>query len=1223
MRFSHLGTILLRSIAWPAVAPLLTLAAALALVALPLTAAAQVPGGFQPFNLSGGPAEPTGPVVKAKGVIVPAANGKPAQLVVTADIEAGWHIYSITQPPGGPIRTAIKVPPSADYKLGDFTPTKPPHAEPSTAFTNVIEETHDVSVSWTAPLDLSPGVDPAKLVIAGSVFAQACSNTCLPPQDYKFAAQVAGAAPPAPAATASSTSTSTSTLPSQGPPIAVNFKPFNLTGGPADPTGPVVKAKAQIIQVVGEKQIQIHVTATMDPGWHIYSVTQPPGGPVRTQIKLASSSDYKIGEFKPTEPPHAEPSKAFTNVVEETHDKSVTWTAPLELSPGAQLNGLIIEGSVFAQACNNVCLPPQDYKFKAQTGDLPVPTTTAAATTTPAITSGGPPMPTSNAGGPPLPAGLGKFTQPAGGPPVPTTGSPATTTPATTTPAAVLGSQDLQLVYRAGLSHVTWTGSVSGAAESRGKPRLILRAVSDPLYHVYATQDVIPKEGNRPTIILFKNTSGLKLSKPTADVQPLTSHTPGSLPYFEQPVAWISEIDVPNFEPGVYRITGSIGFQTCLEKSCDPPRGVNFETEFTIESDDNFIGGPVRFVSAAAYKELEEKFNAANPAVAEAPVAGDVLANIKPRTDENKPKASLVYMLGLAFMAGFILNFMPCVLPVIGLKVLSFVEQAGHDRKKILELNVWYSLGMLSVFWVLAALASGWGQHFSSATFTIVVTSIVFVMALSFLGVWEIPIPGFAGSGGAQKLASKEGFSGAYFKGIITTVLATPCSGPGLAAAVAFALDQSRPVAFAIFTAMGLGMASPYLLIGFQPKLLRFLPKPGDWMDTFKQIMGFVLLGTVVWLMNPLSFSRLLPTITFLFGLWAACWWIGRVPVYAEFGQKAKAWAGATVWAVAIGWFSFAQLVPVFEYRVQRFVEGEIAKIPTGPNAPAAPKHVATDALNWQHLSIPQLQTAFANKQTVLIDFTADWCATCKLLKSLYLDRPETKRLVDDLGVVTFEADMTNPPQELNDLLRKLNPSGGVPVIAIFPAEDPSRPIVFADGYTQTQIFDALRQAGRSKPKTAEAPTNTETKSAMPTKQAKVDQDPSEELDWKLMTVSRLRAELNDRKTVLVNFTADWCPTCKPYRERFLNEADTKQLVEELGVVSFEADMSHPPQEMWDLLERLNKTKSLPTWVVFSASDPSSPIVIDDGHSKEAIHKALREAGKSLTKTNDGSVGQR
>jgi suppressor for copper-sensitivity B len=1044
MRLSHLGTILLRNIAWPA------LAAALALVALPLTASAQVPGGFQPFNLGGGAPDPTGPVVKAKGVIVPAAAGKPAQLVVTADIDAGWHIYSITQPPGGPIRSAIKVTPSPDYKIGDFKPSIEPHAEPSTAFTNVIEETHDGSISWTAPLDLSPGVDPAKLKIEGALHAQACSNSCLPPQDYKFTAQIAGAAPTNPA---------TSTIPA----------------------------------------------------------------------------------------------------------------------------------------------------------------TTSTSTSTSTLPSSGPPLPTSNAGGPPLPAGLDKFTQAAGAPPM-----PVTTTPATTAPAPALGSQDLQLAYRASLSHVVWSGTVEGSSESRGKPTISFRAVSDPKYHIYATQDVIPAEGNRPTIILFNNTSDLKLSKPTADVQPITGHTPGALPYFEQPVTWKSEIEVPEFKSGVYRITGTIGYQTCLEASCDPPKAVNFEAEFTIESDDNVIGGPVRFVSAAAYKQVAEKFTAANSPMAEASASGDPLANIQVRKDD-KP-SSLAYMLMLAFFAGFILNFMPCVLPVIGLKVLSFVEQAGHDRKKILQLNVWYALGMLTVFWVLAALASGWGQHFSSATFTITVTAIVFVMALSFLGVWEIPIPGFAGSGNAQKLASKEGVSGAYFKGIITTVLATPCSGPGLAAAVGFALGESRPVAFAIFTAMGLGMASPYLLIGFQPSLLRFLPKPGDWMDTFKQIMGFVLLGTVVWLMNPLPLARLLPTITFLFGLWAACWWIGRVPVYAEFGQKSKAWVGALAWGALIGWFSFAQLQPIFDYRVERFIDAEISKRnPYGPKTNEPPKAVASaDALKWEHLSLPQLQTAFASNQTVLIDFTADWCATCKLLKSLYLDRPETKKLVDDLGVVTFEADMTNPPQELTDLLRKLNPSGGVPVIAIFPAGDPSRPLVFTDGYTQSQIFDALRKAGPSKPKTAAAPTpKVEHQAPTPTKQAEVKETPADVLDWKFMTMSRLRAELNDRKTVLVNFTADWCPTCKPYREAFLNEADTKRIVEELDVVSFEADMSHPPEEIWELLQKLNKTKSLPTWVVFSASDPANPIVIDDDHSKEAIHKALRDAGKSLTKTNDGAVGQR
>ena len=227
-----------------------------------------------------------------------------------------------------------------------------------------------------------------------------------------------------------------------------------------------------------------------------------------------------------------------------------------------------------------------------------------------------------------------------------------------------------------------------------------------------------------------------------------------------------------------------------------------------------------------------------------------------------------------AFVGGLILNLMPCVLPVISLKILAFVQQAGESRGRVFLLNVWYSLGLLSVFVVLAALAAGvgmatgerlgWGEQFTDVRFKITMTALVFVMALSFLGVWEIPIPGFVGTGRAGKLQTQEGPSGAFFKGVFTTILATPCSGPFLGPVFGYVLKQPPYMAYCIFGAIGLGMASPYLLIGAFPALIRFLPKPGEWMDTFKQLMGFLLLATVVYLFNTLTSLYVLPTMTLL-----------------------------------------------------------------------------------------------------------------------------------------------------------------------------------------------------------------------------------------------------------------------------------------------------------------------------------------------------------------------
>ena len=326
----------------------------------------------------------------------------------------------------------------------------------------------------------------------------------------------------------------------------------------------------------------------------------------------------------------------------------------------------------------------------------------------------------------------------------------------------------------------------------------------------------------------------------------------------------------------------------------------------------------------------------------------------------------------------------------------------------------------------------GWGQQFSYDGFNIALISIVFVMALSFLGVWEIPIPGFAGSRNAQELASKEGALGAFIKGMITTVLATPCSGPFLGTDVGFALVSAPAITFLIFTCMGLGMAAPYLIIGLQPNLMRFLPMPGAWMDTFKQLMGFVLIGTVLWLMLPVDAHLLIPTLMLLAGLSAACWWIGRTPAYAERTEKLKAWGQGTIFAAVVGWLAFAM-----------------------PQV--------TDPLPWIKFTMAQFVDDVNSDRTVLVEFTAEWCATCKILKAANLDRSNTKAVVTSNNVAVYEVDIDRISEEEREFFTKIQPSGGVPLVAVFPAGNKYAPFSFGNGYTQSQILEALKEAGPSK----------------------------------------------------------------------------------------------------------------------------------------------------------------
>jgi suppressor for copper-sensitivity B len=305
-------------------------------------------------------------------------------------------------------------------------------------------------------------------------------------------------------------------------------------------------------------------------------------------------------------------------------------------------------------------------------------------------------------------------------------------------------------------------------------------------------------------------------------------------------------------------------------------------------------------------------------------------------------------------------------------------------------------------------------------------------MALSFLGVWEIPIPGFAGSGTAARLATREGYAGAVFKGVFTTILATPCSGPCLGPVFGYTIGQPPWLTYLIFLFVGVGMAAPYLLIGAVPSLVRWLPRPGEWMVTFKQLMGFLLLGTVVYLFSTIGQQYFIPTLTLVVAIWFACWWIGRTPLTASDNARRTAWIGGIATAAVIGFLAFRLLTP-----------GEF-ELPWQPYSPAA------------------LAQARADGKTVMVDFTADWCPTCKTNLKLSLNRREVHDLIRENGVVPLVADWTESNPVIKQALAELG-SRSIPLLAIYPSDPQQQVIVLRDLVTQAAVVSALRQAGPSR----------------------------------------------------------------------------------------------------------------------------------------------------------------
>ena len=623
-------------------------------------------------------------------------------------------------------------------------------------------------------------------------------------------------------------------------------------------------------------------------------------------------------------------------------------------------------------------------------------------------------------------------------------------------------------------------------APAAGRPgQLFVTATMQPGWHIYSlTQkpggplaskiDLTPPNGVRVSAAFEPSPPPVKKTGTVFGDLLVETH--------EGTVTWHAPLELaPGVDPAslaTLAIPGRLNVQACNEQGCFPPRDYAFTAK--LGHGVALAGAPEAAPERAPATPPKNRSEAASPANPKsdarslwqpfttiAALGELVKSGFDPKRIEgeihqqfvNSSPLEIAGYIVAGFLGGLILNIMPCVLPVIGLKLLSFVEQSGHDRRKALVLNVWYSLGLMSVFFVLATLAVspkqlGWGQLFSYTGFTISLAAVVFVMGLSFLGVWELPIPGFAGRGKAGELAAKEGATGAFVKGALTTVLATPCTAPFLGTALAWAVAQPPQLTYAVLLSAGLGMASPYLLIGAFPQLIRFLPKPGAWMDTFKQSMGFLLLGTVVYIFTFLELPLVVPTLGLLFALWAACWWIGRISPLAEPGARARAWLEAAAFAGVVWIFMFPGL----------------GRIAGGSLAFDGLADVMRDRFDRQvHrraslIALDRQPEKSVGRKTVLVDFTADWCPTCKVFEATVLNTATITDAVRKNGVVTLQADWTHA-EDSPEVTRMLETLGckEIPVLAIFPAGDPNRPIVFRGGCTQQTLLDALEKAGPSK----------------------------------------------------------------------------------------------------------------------------------------------------------------
>lgn len=577
--------------------------------------------------------------------------------------------------------------------------------------------------------------------------------------------------------------------------------------------------------------------------------------------------------------------------------------------------------------------------------------------------------------------------------------------------------------------HIEFSAAIA-PAKGEFPPRLVITTQVSPDWHIYSVTQ--PKGGPKVTKISVEESTEYKLVgefKPTVaphikppDVFPVNSEE------HEGTFMWVAPLEIKSgINLAQLTVAGTIKGQVC-----DPSQCINFSTPFEAELDSSLV----------------------------VPATVDITVSAPSASDSQESSLGLWTALGLAFLGGIILNVMPCVLPVIGLKVLAFIEQGGQSRSKIFLLNFWYSAGVIAVWLALAALATlfqlGLGELFQSAGFSIVMAAVIFVMGLSFLGIWEIPIPGFIGTEDVTKLGEREGYEGAFAKGTITTILATPCLGPFMGGLFIGLLGRPSYEVYAIFFSIGLGMSSPYLVLGLLPQATRYLPKPGAWMNTFKEIMGFLLIGTTVYLLTVLKMHLIIPTMVLMIGLGTVCWWIGRVPPTADPSRRWRALGEGILVSTLIGLAAFFLIAPDMEARVEfdrmRFFDTEIERMISDGEL-VLKGELPVFKRPWQPYTERKFNWLMKHNKPVLIDFTADWCLTCKMNEKAVLKTDSTTRFLQEHGVYSLVADWTHDDEAI-EVTKKLNELGveAIPLVAIYRPGDPKNPILIPGTLTKAEL---------------------------------------------------------------------------------------------------------------------------------------------------------------------------
>ena len=395
----------------------------------------------------------------------------------------------------------------------------------------------------------------------------------------------------------------------------------------------------------------------------------------------------------------------------------------------------------------------------------------------------------------------------------------------------------------------------------------------------------------------------------------------------------------------------------------------------------------------------------------------------------------------LAFIGGIILNLMPCVLPILSIKAFAIVKQSNDSHKDIFFNGLLYTLGIVFSFVVLATVVTviklsgelvGWGFQFQNTGFVVFLLSLMFVFSLSLFDVFVFQAPGISV---ASQASGKKGYWGSFLTGIFAVLLATPCTAPFLGAALGFAFTQPPVIIYAIFILVGLGLGFPFLLIGVFPKAVKIFPKPGEWMNIFKEILGFLLLAFAIKMVQVLHVQMggtyVINVLFFMLILGLASWMYGRfvTPMHTK----------KTQWIMTV----IAILVIIFGAVFT--LKGQVAQ------------DINNQSIQdefWNKFSERAVTEGISSGKPVFVDFTAEYCMVCKTNEATVLNASDIRQAFTDNGVLMLKGDYTRKDPVIHDWLQRYEKAGVPLYLLIVPGVE--EPIVFPEILTKSMIINAL-----------------------------------------------------------------------------------------------------------------------------------------------------------------------